>query len=328
VRIHAAAEPSAEALLERFLEELRRRRYSTSLIEQAQHVLPRFLSHLRERHVRDLRAVTETHVEAYLRHLAQTPTKYGRPPALATQLIHLALIRRFFRFLYCRRWLLADPTGDLALPRPDSLPRTVLSRAQARQLICASQRFNGRWWWPHVETRDRALLELLYGTGIRKSECIRLDVGDLDLLQGELLVRNGKGRKDRLVPIPGRAALALDTYLREARPAFVKDHRQAALFTSWQGERLKPVSLVALLKRRAQAARLPVALSPHLLRHTCATHLLRGGADVRHVQELLGHAHLDSTARYTRVALADLAQVLERAHPREREWARRRRPAR
>jgi integrase/recombinase XerD len=272
--------------------------------------------------------VTESHIEGYLRHLAQTPTRYGRPPVLATQLVHLSLIRRFFGFLCRRRALLADPTGDLALPRPDHLPRTVLSRAQARQLMGASQRFNGRWWWPHVETRDRALLELLYGTGIRKGECLRLDVGDLDLLQGELLVRNGKGRRDRLLPIPARAALALDVYLREARPAFVKDHRQAALFTSWLGERIKPVTLVALLKRRAQAARLPVPLSPHVLRHTCATHLLRGGADVRHVQELLGHAHLDSTARYTRVALIDLAQVLERAHPREKQWPRRGRRAR
>lgn len=128
----------------------------------------------------------------------------------------------------------------------------------------ASQRFNGRWWWRHVETRDRAILELLYGTGIRMGECLRLDVGDLDLLQGELLVRNGKGRKDRLVPIPTRAALALDVHLREARPAFVKDHRQAALFTSWLGERLKPVTLVAMLKSRAKAARLPVRF-----RRTC-----------------------------------------------------------
>jgi integrase/recombinase XerD len=328
VRIRAAAEPrAAEALLERFLEELRRRRYSASLLGQAQQVLPRFFSHLRERHVRDLRGVTEAHVEAYARQLAERPTRYGRPPALATLLIHLALIRRFFGFLRRRRWILTDPTRDVSLPRPDSLPRTVLNHTQARQLMNASLRFHGRWWWPHVETRDRAILELLYGTGIRRGECVRLDMADLDLLQGELLVRNGKGRKDRLVPIPARAALALDAYLREARPAFVKNYRQAALFTSWLGERLKPVTLVAMLRSRAKAARLPVALSPHVLRHTCATHLLKGGADVRHVQELLGHAHLDSTMRYTRVAVTDLAQVIARSHPRERDWARRGRAA-
>jgi site-specific recombinase XerD len=142
------------------------------------------------------------------------------------------------------------------------------------------------------------------------------------ILQEQLLVRNGKGKKDRVVPIPVRAVQALDAYLRDARPAFVKDHRVSALFTAWLGTRLKPKTLVAMLMRRAKAARLPLSLSPHVLRHSYATHLLKGGADVRHVQELLGHAHLDSTMRYTRVAIADLAKVIERCHPREREWAR------
>jgi integrase/recombinase XerD len=154
-------------------------------------------------------------------------------------------------------------------------------------------------------------------------ECVRLDIADVDLLQGQLLVRNGKGKKDRVVPVPHRALVALDAYLRDARPAFVKDRRVSALFTSWMGQALKPVTLVSMLKRRAKAARLPVSLSPHVLRHSCATHLLKGGADVRHVQEILGHAHLDSTMRYTRVAVTDLHKVIERSHPREREWARR-----
>jgi integrase/recombinase XerD len=306
-----------------FLEELRRRHYSTALLDQARHVLPRFLSHLREKRLRELRGVREEHVDAYARHLAHRKSKHGRPLAVATQLVHLTMARRFFRFLFRRRWILQDPTKDLMLPRHDSLPRTILSLSQARQLMSAPHRYHGRWWWPHVEKRDHAILELLYGAGIRKGECVRLDVADADLLQGQILVRNGKGKKDRVVPIPLRAAQALDAYLRDARPAFVKDRRVSALFTSWMGRRLKPVTLTAMLKRRAKAARLPVSLSPHVLRHTCATHLLKGGADVRHVQEILGHAHLDSTMRYTRVAIADLHKVIERSHPRERDWARR-----
>jgi integrase/recombinase XerD len=331
VPIRAGAETrprSAEALLLAFLEDQRRRRFSTALLDQARQVLPRFLSHLRDKGVRDVRAVKKADVEAYARHLSRRKTKYGRPPALATQLVYLTMIRRFFRFLFRRRWILSDPTKDLMLPRPDNLPRTVLSLSQARQLMSAPHRFHGRWWWPHVEKRDHAILELLYGTGIRLGECLRLDVADVDLLQEQLLVRNGKGKKDRVVPIPARAVQALDAYLRDARPTFVKDHRASALLTSWMGKRLKPTTLVAMLMRRAKAARLPVSLSPHVLRHSCATHLLKGGADVRHVQEILGHAHLDSTMRYTRVAIADLHKVLERCHPREKEWARRSRQRR
>jgi integrase/recombinase XerD len=311
------------AALDAYLAELERRRYSSSLLARARHVLPRFFSHLRERGVSDLRAVTEAHVEGHARLYAQRKTRYGRPPTLTTRALNLSMLRRFFAFLERRRWILLDPARQITLPRPDTLPRVVLSQSQAQRLMGIAYRFNGRWWWPHVETRDHAILELLYGTGIRLGECVRLDVADVDLLEEQLLVRNGKGRKDRVVPIPHRALLALDAYLRDARPAFLKDPREAALFVTWEGKRLTPITLRVMVQRRARAAKLPLVVSPHVLRHSCATHLLRGGADVRHVQEILGHAEIDSTMRYTRVAVADLAQVLERSHPREREWARR-----
>jgi integrase/recombinase XerD len=166
--------------------------------------------------------------------------------------------------------------------------------------------------------RDRAILETLYGTGIRRGECCRLDLMDLDLSEATLLVRNGKGRKDRLVPVPGRAALALDLYLRETRPDLVRDSREMALFLSREGRRLHPTSLNLLVCKHGRAARIPVRPSVHGLRHACATHLLAGGADVRHVQQLLGHRSLETTAVYTKVDVKDLRTVLARAHPRER----------
>jgi integrase/recombinase XerD len=315
-------------LLEAFLQDLQRRRYSESLLAQARGVLPPFLSYLRAHGRRDLRGVREEHIESYARRLAHRKTRCGRPLAVATQLVHLSVIRRFFRFLARGRFILADPTKDLTLPRYNNLPRAVLSLSQARALMGAPHRYHGRWWWPHVERRDHAILELLYGTGIRRGECVRLELADVDLAQGQLLVRNGKGRKDRLAPIPSRAAQALDIYLKDTRPVFVKDRRITALFTSYSGGPLKPITLAAMLKRRAKAAGLPLALSPHVLRHSCATHLLKGGADVRHVQQLLGHAHLDSTVRYTHVAIRDLSKAIERSHPREREWARKAQQAR
>ena len=323
-RAAAEGQPrSAQALVDVFLAELQRRRYSTSLLDRAERVLPRFISHLRGAGVRDLRGVSEAHVVSYLRRLARGKTLSGRPASLTTQGLYLSVVRRFFRFLVRRRLMLQDPAAGVVTPRADTLPRIVLSISQARRLMTAPMPFHARWWWRHVEQRDRAILELLYGAGLRMGECVRLEAGDLDLLQTQVLVRNGKGRKDRVVPLPTRAVFALDAYLREARPAFLKDPRVSALFTSWQGRPLKPVTLVAMIRRRAQAAKLPVRISPHVLRHSCATHLLQGGADVRHVQAILGHACIESTIRYTRVVTADLARVLERAHPRERQWRRR-----
>ncbi|MCU0293551.1 MAG: tyrosine-type recombinase/integrase [Thermoanaerobaculaceae bacterium] len=172
--------------------------------------------------------------------------------------------------------------------------------------------------------RDRAILELLYGTGIRSAECRRLDVTDVQLCEATLLVRDGKGRKDRLLPLPGRAAAALELYLSEARPQLVADSREAALFVSVvrPHRRLGPAGLERLVRCYGRNARLPRPVSPHLLRHACATHLLKGGADVHHVQVLLGHRRLDTTALYTRVEISDLQAVVRRAHPRERDTAR------
>ena len=171
--------------------------------------------------------------------------------------------------------------------------------------------------------RSRAILETLYGTGIRVSECERLDVRDLDLVQGLLLIRDGKGRKDRVVPVVGRALEALDLYLHDVRPELVKDPREAALFLTRRGARVSVKSIQYLVRMNARAAGIAAPVTPHALRHGCATHLLQGGADVRHVQQLLGHKSLDTTAIYTHVQPEDLAQAVSKAHPRERAWKRR-----
>jgi site-specific recombinase XerD len=172
--------------------------------------------------------------------------------------------------------------------------------------------------WSALGRRDRAILETLYGTGIRRGECSRLDLVDLGLSEATLLVRNGKGKKDRLLPVPGRAALAVDLYLRETRSGLVSDPREMVLVLFCKGRRLHPTSLNLLVWKYGRAAKIPGRPSVHGLRHACATHLLAGGADVRHVQQLLGHRSLDKTAVYTRVDVKHLREVLARAHPRAR----------
>ena len=205
--------------------------------------------------------------------------------------------------------MLTNPAAALPRPRVEARPRAGLTLAQATRLMAAP------WPGAPIGVRDRAILELLYGTGLRLGEAVRADVTDIDLARGVLLVRGGKGRVDRVVPLGGRAAAALDRYLCERRPA-LDTGASGALFLTRDGGRLG----AAVMRVRIQVAarRLALRLTPHGLRHACATHPLRGGADVRHAQALLGHRRLTTTALYTRVAITDLSPVVARCHPRER----------
>ncbi len=308
---------SFERLHQAFLDDIRARWYSKQLHKQASNVLARFLTHLREKKVSDIRAVNEAHVVAWARQLAQQKTPKGEPYSLATQRTYLALVQRFFRFLFRAGAILEDPTLDLALPSWKRLPRAVLNEGQARRLVAAPSS------WTPLGKRDRAILETLYGCALRVSECERLDLPDLDPAKGEILVRDGKGRKDRVVPAVGRAAAALELYVTEARPELVRDPRERALFLTRHGRRLGIQVIQNLVRNHARAAGLDIRVSPHTLRHGCATHLLQGGADIRHVQQLLGHASLETTAIYTKVTPTDLARVMAKAHPREKTWKRR-----
>jgi integrase/recombinase XerD len=308
----------AEVLLRRYLEDLRVRRYSASTLTKAAYELPRFFLHLREKGIADLRAVTEAHLAAYAQHLATSTTRRGTTLSPWSRSSMLNTVRRFFAFLARSGMLLRNPALAIPLPKARRLPRGILTEGQARRLMAAP--FPGR----AIGLRDRAILELLYGTGIRLGECMRADVGDLSLTASTLLVRNGKGRKDRLVPVAGRAAAALDTYLATARARLTRTAADSALFLSRHGRRLSDVGLRAIVVRHGRAV--GVQLTPHALRHTCATHLLRGGADIRHVQQLLGHRSLTTTALYTRVDVTDLRRVIARTHPRGQSRPGRRRP--
>jgi integrase/recombinase XerD len=303
-----------EAVLDALAQDLARRRYSEALVEHTRHAGALLFAYLRGKGVRDLRAVTDAHVTAYARHLGTVRSARGRPFSVSTQRWLLSSIQRLFRFLEERGAILHNPALDLELPSWTRLPRAVLHQEQARRLMAHPD--------PHTSRgkRSRAILELLYGTGIRVGECERLDISDVNLGQGVLFIRDGKGKRDRVVPLMGRAADAMDLYLREARPALVRDPRERALFLTRHGTRLRKKVIQYLVRMNARKAEIPKPLSPHQLRHTCATHLLKGGADVRHVQKLLGHASLDTTAIYTRVAPVDLAKAIEAAHPREKNW--------
>lgn len=311
MRTRAGARAGFAAALRAYTHALQARGCATGWVQQSGRVLQRLARELRRNGVRDPRAVEEGHVFAFARRLMQG----GRlgPHSLGT---YLGVVRAFFGFLEGRGLILRDPARGLTLPRWERLPRSRLSRRQAQELMQAPSAGEP------LGRRDRAVLELLYGSGLRVGECERLDLSDVELSEGTLLVREGKGRRDRVVPLTARALCALEGYLRDSRPRLEGESSAGALFLRRGGARLSRQSLEKLVAHHGRRMGLGFKLSPHLLRHACATHLVRNGADVRHVQALLGHRDLNTTALYTRVAVRDLARLIEEKHPRGRRGRR------
>jgi integrase/recombinase XerC len=245
-------------------------------------------------------------IRSYLAHLRSrglSKTSVGR---------HLSALRTFFRFLSREGRASANPARAVATPRAGrSLPRT-LSVEEAASVVEARPD-EGR----SLSARDRALLELLYATGLRVSELVALDLSDVDLASRQLRTL-GKGRKERIVPFGGKAREALKEYLAERRPA--KSRKDAdAVFLNAQGGRLTDRSVRRILDRALRLAGLTRHASPHALRHSFATHLLAAGADLRTIQELLGHSSLSTTQKYTHLDAERLIEVYRKSHPRARE---------
>lgn len=234
--------------------------------------------------------------------------------SVGTQANRLAAVRKFFSWLLREQQIAYNPASTLQLPKqPQRLPRGVLTKTEARRLIEATPALKPR------DIRDRAILETLYATGIRRAELIALTIYDADLQTATLRIEHGKGNTKRVVPLTHSAIAALKLYLEEARALFVREAGQVRLFVSSRsGGPLDDDDIVRIVAKAANRAGLSKHVTPHTLRHTCATHLLKGRADIRQIQKLLGHRRLSSTEIYTRVELSDLHEVIARCHPREK----------
>jgi integrase/recombinase XerD len=221
----------------------------------------------------------------------------------------LVALRGWFRFLLAERYLEGDPTATLDAPRTGRRLPDVVAEDAVSRLLAAPRRDTARG------LRDAAMIECLYATGVRVSELVGLAVADVNLSAGYARVM-GKGRKQRLVPMGDMARQSITAYLEEARPGFIKDARQNALFLSGRGKPLTRQGFWKLLKRYAVAAGIPQNISPHKLRHSFATHLIEHGADLRAVQAMLGHADISTTQIYTHVSRARLVELYNQHHPR------------
>jgi integrase/recombinase XerC len=228
----------------------------------------------------------------------------------ATQARKLATLRSFFHFLNREGMIEDNPARILPSPSlPKKLPPVLTVDETFRLLDGAGLSRKSR-------LRDRALLELLYSSGLRVSELVGLDIHDLDRREGIVRVR-GKGRKERLVPVGNQAVEAVSSYLENERKPGVPD--RDALFTGLRGSRLTARSVHRLLAAIARHQGWVRKITPHALRHSFATHLLGGGADLRSIQEMLGHESLSTTQRYTKVDLEQLSRIYDQAHPRSKK---------
>ncbi|MCO1660778.1 site-specific tyrosine recombinase XerD [Pseudonocardia humida] len=298
-----------EAAVEAFLHHLTVERGSaTNTLRSYAADLRRYLEHLRARGVDRLEAVAEGDVAAFVTALRSGPT----PLAASSAARALAAVRGLHRFAVRDGLLAEDVAREVAPPAvPLRLPR-ALSIDEVEQLLA------GCIGDGPAPLRDRALLELLYSTGARISEAVGIDLDDLDAEHRTVLLR-GKGGKQRIVPVGRPALRAVDEYLVRARPGLAARGRGGpALLLNARGGRLSRQSAWHVLRSAAEASGVAGshAVSPHTLRHCFATHLLAGGADVRTVQELLGHASVSTTQLYTHVTVDTLREVYAASHPR------------
>lgn len=278
--------------------------YSRHTVSAYRNDLSQFSDHLNGEQIASWQGISRSHILGYILYLKD------REYAQSTIARKVASVKSFFHFLVTDGVLTDDPTATVDsppigrhLPRPLSVAE--VDRLLAEPAKSASPR----------AVRDTALLELMYATGMRASEVIRLDVNAINL--GDSTVRcMGKGSKERILPLYPRAEQALSAYLEDSRPRLLRDRSERALFVNHRGGALTRQGLWLIVKAYAKAAGIEEVTTPHVLRHSYATHMLDGGAGLREVQQLLGHANISSTQIYTKVSTRRQRRVYDEAHPR------------
>ena len=302
-----------EQAINLYLQSERERGLLEKTIYGNRHKMKSFLQFCRINNILDVRNVDMQTILDYENFIRTRKKVNGEPWDPVYQNHHIGLVRRMFRMLAERDMILADITlhlTELHEPKP-RLPRGILTKDQVMNLLRE----------PALTTpvgfRDRAMLEVLYSTALRGFELCKLSVYDLDMPARTLRVL-GKGSKERVVPIGKAACGYLSEYMENVRPLFQMERKLPHVFLTVTGRQLRTKDLRKIIKTYCRQAKLPDSITTHSLRHTCATEMLRGGADIRYVQELLGHADIGTTQIYTRVLPDDLKKVHARTAPSER----------
>jgi integrase/recombinase XerD len=268
-----------------------------------------FLSWCRRIRITAPTQVTRTSLESYQKYLFNYRKKDGQPLAVASQHSRLAPLKVWFKWLTCRKYISQDPAAELELPRVGYKLPNVLNRDEAELVL--SQPNVGEL----LGIRDRAMLEMLYSSGLRRMELLQLKLYDVDQKHGLVTVREGKGKRDRVVPIGDRALAWLDVYLNRLRPEIVKKPDAGIVFLTKNGAPFTQNYLSWMARQYVKSAGIGKGGACHIFRHTMATLMLEGGADIRYIQAMLGHVRLDTTQIYTHVSIRKLKQVHTATHP-------------
>ncbi len=280
--------------------------------------LNRFAAWCHERDLDRPHDITKPILERYRRHLFHYRKANGEPLSFATQQQRLIPIKAFFKWLSKENHILYNPASELELPKVHKrLPKAILSADEVERILNQAQ-LHGE-----LGIRDRAIIETLYSSGIRRMELVNLTLFDVDLKNGTLMVREGKGKKDRMVPLGQRACTWIERYRDEIRPGLVIEPDDGTLFLHETGEPLRNNRLTDLVKKHIAAAGIGKPGACHLFRHSMATLMLDNGADIRHIQAILGHSQLSTTEIYTQVSIRKLKAVHALTHPAGRPRERR-----
>ena len=306
--------PTLAAYLDDYLEWMKIRNRTAEAVEGRRADLKVFFRWTEERSLINPHQITRSILESYQRWLYHYRKKNGKPLGVSTQYSYLGAVKYYFAWLCKQRVLEANPASEIELPRPEKrLPVEALSIPEMETILAQPDIGDP------LGIRDRAVIELFYSTGIRRAELARLELCDLNRDKRLLRIRLGKCQKDRVVPVGLRAMRWLEKYLDEVRPLLTLQTDVQAIFISGYGEAFNADVLGRIVIKYIEKANIGRRGGPHLFRHTCATHLLEGGADIRYIQQLLGHANLETTAIYTEVSIIQLQAVHARCHPAERK---------
>lgn len=305
------------ALTEKFLEWMGRQNYSERTIRTRRTHLSFFLKWTNDRGLYRPTEITKPILERYQRWLYRYRKEDGSALSFSTQHSYLVPIRAYFKWLTRENHILYNPASELELPKLDQrLPKHTLTVSEAEQII------NQADVTTILGIRDRAILETFYSTGMRRMELIGLKLYDLDVDRGTVMIRQGKGKKDRMIPIGDRALVWLHKYLEGARPKLAFEPDSGLLFLTASGEVFADDGLTRLVRDYVKKSGVNKSGSCHLFRHTMATLMLEGGADIRFIQQMLGHANISTTQIYTQVSIKQLKQIHSATHPAKLERTR------